>query len=154
MWIVDIKLYRVEERLHSRGLSKVTINKVFVPSTNYNLPCDCDLRASLVTYRAPSPVGIVEDDGDGGFCDSGLALLVDKLLEISGPHLLKVGDPENEADGVEDVRLSGAVQPRDRVEEGVEAGHNGSSCVRLEPLERDLLDVHPRPVGRGAAGKV
>jgi len=68
-----------------------------------NLSCDSDLRMAFVAERASRPVGVVEEDGDGGFGDSGLALLVDEFLEVGSPNLLQIGDAENEADGIENV---------------------------------------------------
>lgn len=107
-----------------------------------NLSCDCDLGMGFVAERAPRAVGVVEDDGDGGFGDSGLALLVDELLEVGSPNLLQIGDAENEADGIENVRFAGTVQAGDGVEEGVEARNDGARGVGLEPFQANLLDVH------------
>ena len=74
-----------------------------------HLSSDRDLGAILIPQRAPRPVGVVEDDGDGGLGDARLALLVDELLEVGGPDLLQVGDAQDEADGVEYVGLPRAI---------------------------------------------
>lgn len=142
MGIVHVKLHGVEKSLHPGRLCKMAIYKVFVPSTNYNLARDGDLRRVLVAERGAGAVGVVEDDGDGGLGDAGLALLVDELLERGGAHGAEVGDAEHEADGVEDVGLAGAVEPGDGVEQRVESRHHRPPRVRLEALQADLLDVH------------
>uniref|UniRef100_A0A0A9F103 Uncharacterized protein n=1 Tax=Arundo donax TaxID=35708 RepID=A0A0A9F103_ARUDO len=120
----------------------MAIDKVLVPSTNYNLARDGDLGTVLVAKRRAGAVGVVEDDGDGGLGDAGLALLVDELLERGSAHLAEVGDAEHEADGVEDVGLAGAVEPGNGVEQRVEPRHHRTPRVRLEPLQGYLLDVH------------
>lgn len=107
-----------------------------------NLSCDCYLVMAFVPERASRPVGVVEDDGDGGFGDSGLALLVDEFLEVGSPNLLQIGDAKNEADGIENVRFSWTVQAGDGVEERVEARNHGARRVWLEPFQANLLDVH------------
>ena len=107
-----------------------------------NLSCYCDLRVSFVSERASGAVGVVEDDGDGGLGDASMALLVDEFLEVGSPDLLQVGDSEDEADGVQDVRLAGTVQAGDGVEERVEARNHGAGRVGFEPFQTNLLDVH------------
>lgn len=97
---------------------------------------------SFVSERASGAVGVVEDDGDGGLGDASLALLVDEFLEVGSPDLLQVGDSEDEADGVQDVRLPGTVQAGDGVEERVEARNHGAGRVGFEPFQTNLLDVH------------
>lgn len=61
---------------------------------------------------------------------------------MGGADLLQVGDAEDEADGVEDVGLAGAVEAGDGVEVGVEAGHHRPRRVRLESLQTHLLHEH------------
>lgn len=93
----------------------------------------------LVAERAARAVSIVEDDRDCGLGNPGLALLVDEFLEIGCPNLLKIGDSEDEADRVEDVRLSRAVKPGYGVEEWVEPRNNGPRRVRLETFQAYLF---------------
>lgn len=130
----------------------MAIDKVFVPSTDYNLARDGDLGRILVAERGAGAVGVVEDDGDGGLGDPSLTLLVDELLERGGADLAEVGDAEHEADGVEDVGLAGAVEPGDGVEQRVEPRHHRPPRVRLEPLEGYLLDMHLAGRRGGVAG--
>jgi len=118
-----------------------------------NLARDSDLGRVLVAERGAGAVGVVEDNGDGSLGDPGLALLVDELLERGGAHLAEICDAEHEADGVEDVGLAGAVKPGDGVEQRVEPRHHRPPCVRLEPLEGYLLDVHLAGRRRGVAGR-
>lgn len=101
-----------------------------------------DLRGILVPERAPAPVRIIKHDGHRGLGDPSLALLVHELLEVRGPNLLQVRDAQDEAYGVEDVRLTRPVQPRDGVEERIEAVDHGPRRVRLEPFQGYLFDVH------------
>ncbi|PON56293.1 hypothetical protein PanWU01x14_183050, partial [Parasponia andersonii] len=96
----------------------------------------------LVPKGASTPIGIIENNGDGGLGNTRLSLLVNKLLEIGSPDLLQIGDAQHEADGVEDVGLSGAVEARDSVEEWVETRDDGPRRVRLETLQANLLYVH------------
>ena len=51
-------------------------------------------------------VSIVKCDGDGGLRHSRLAVLVDELLEVGGPHVAQVGDAQEEADRIQDVTLA------------------------------------------------
>lgn len=97
---------------------------------------------ALVTKGTSAAVRVIEDDGDGGLGNTGLSLLVDKFLEIGSPDLLQVSDAQNEADGIENVGLSGAVEPRYGVEEGVEARNHSPRRVRLEPFQAYLFYVH------------
>ena len=96
----------------------------------------------LIPERAPSPVGVIEDDGHSGLSNSRLALLVHELLKIRSPNLLQIRDPEHEANRVEDVGLAGPVEPRNRVEKRVEPWDHGSRRVGFEPFQAYLLDVH------------
>lgn len=144
MWIVNIKLHRVEKGLNSGRLGKVPIYKVLIPAPNNYLPRDRDFRAVLVAKGTTAAIGVIKDNGDSGLGDPGLALLVNKFLEVGSANLLEIGDPKNEADGIEDVGLTGAIEPRDGVEEGIEARDHRPRGVGLETLQTDLLDVHPR----------
>lgn len=132
----------MKEVLDLTRLGKLSIYQILIPSADDNLPRHSHLGVVLVSQRAPAPVRIIEHDGDGGFRNPGLALLVDELLQVRGPDLLQVGDAQHEADGVEDVGLAGAVEAGDGVEEGVEARDDGPGGVGLEALQADLLDVH------------
>jgi hypothetical protein len=67
--------------------------------------------------------------------------------------LREVGDPQHEADGVQDVTLAGAVQAGDGVEQGVERGHDRALRVGLEPIDAHLLDVHGFGLRGGAVNK-
>lgn len=107
-----------------------------------NLSGNSNFRVVLVTEGAPTPIRVIEDDGDGSLGDPGLALLVHELLKIRSPNLLQIRDPQDEANRVENVRLARPVQPRYRVEVLVESRYHGPRRVRLEPLQAYLLDVH------------
>lgn len=88
----------------------------------------------LVPKGTSGPVGIIKDDGDGGLGNTRLSLLVDELLKIGSPNLLQIGDAQDEADGVEDVGLAGAIKPCYGVEVRVKSRNHGPRRVRLEPF--------------------
>ena len=71
----------------------------------------------LVAHGALLRVIVGEDDGNGGLGDARLPLFVNELLQVAGPHLAQVGDPQNEADGVQNVALA-AVGARRRWDRG------------------------------------
>lgn len=96
----------------------------------------------LVAKRATAPIRIIENNGNGGLGNTRLALFVDKFLEIGSPDLLQIGDAQYEADGVENVGLSGAIEASDSVEEWVETRNHSPRRVRLETLQAYLLYVH------------
>ena len=54
----------------------------------------------------------------------------------------EVGDAHEEADGVQDVALAGAVEAGDSVEGRVEAIDLDPLAVRLEAVDHDRLDEH------------
>jgi hypothetical protein len=60
----------------------------------------------------------------------------------------EVLDSEHEANGVEDVALAAAIEPRDGVEARVEAVERDALGVGLEALDDDLADVHGEVVAR------
>ena len=51
-------------------------------------------------------ISVIEGDGDGGLGNSRLAILVDELLQVGGPHMAEVGDAQEEADRVQDIALT------------------------------------------------
>ena len=108
MRIVNIELDRAEEVLHPVVLDIAPVDQVLVLSSDDHLPGDGNLVEVLVAQGRLLFVPVVECYGDGGFGDAGLAILVDKLLEVGGPDMTQVGDAEEEADGVQDVTLSGS----------------------------------------------
>ena len=57
----------------------------------------------LSRFYSPFLVSIIKGDGDGGLGDPCLPVLVDQLLEVGRPHVCQVGDPQQEADSVQDV---------------------------------------------------
>lgn len=57
-------------------------------------------------------------------------------------HVWKIGDTQDEAYRIQDVRLPGAVQASDSVEFGVEACDFHPVAVGLESVQDDRLDKH------------
>ena len=57
--------------------------------------------------------------------------------------LREIGDAQHKADGVQDVGLAAAIEPRNGIEEWVKVWHIHARCVGLEALKGDLLNVHP-----------
>ena len=83
------------------------------------MPCHVDLLALFIADGAGRLVFIVEHDGDAGLVYAGLSLFVDELGQIPSTNLAQVGDAENEADGVQDIRFSRSIEPGDCIEMGV-----------------------------------
>ena len=54
----------------------------------------------------------------------------------------EICDAHEEADGVEDVALSGSVESGDRVEGRIESVDLSPVAVGLETVDHDRLDVH------------
>ena len=78
------------------------INNVLVLLPNDHLSDDGHIVVFLELERLPghSQRGKL---GDDGHCDHNLFSLVDQLLKAGHPHMGQVGDPQQEADGVQDV---------------------------------------------------
>ena len=55
-------------------------------------------------------VFVVKDDGDASFGDACLSAFVNEILEILGSNGAHVGDSEDKADGIEDIRFSGPIE--------------------------------------------
>lgn len=96
----------------------------------------------FISKRTSIPIGVIEHNRHRSLGNSGLTLLIHELLKVSSTNLLQVRDTEDEANGIENVRFAGTVQPSDGVEEGVEARNDGSGRVGFEPFQANLLDVH------------
>ena len=96
----------------------------------------------FIPERASTPIRVIEHNRHRSLCNPCLSLLVHELLKIRSPNLLQVRDSQNEANRIEDVRFAGTVQPRDGIEERIEAGNDGSRRVRLETFQANLLYVH------------
>ena len=111
-----------------------------------HLPRDADRLAELLPQRRRARVRVVENERDGRLRDARLTLLVDEVLQRRRAHLREVRNAEHEANRVEDVRLAGAVQARDRIELLIPARHDRALRVRLEAVDDHLLEVHS---GRG-----
>lgn len=60
----------------------------------------------------------------------------------SGTHRRQVLDAHHEANRVQDVGLAAAIEARDGIEAGVEVAEGHALRIRLETVNRDLLDVH------------
>lgn len=106
---------------------------------------DRNLRMILVPKRTSAPIRIIKHDGDGGLCNTRLSLLVNELLQIGSTDLLQIGDAQDEANGVEDVGLAGAIEPSDGVEVRVKPRNHSPRRIRLEPFQAYLLYVHCLP---------
>lgn len=120
----------------------MAVDEVLVLAANHHLTGDRDLVEVLVAHGASLLVCIVKVDADRGLGHPGLALLVDKLLQIANANLREVGDAEDEADGVEDVGLAAAIQTSDGVKAGVKTRDHGAGSIGLEAVDYDLFNVH------------
>ena len=70
----------------------IYMNSLVVPNKprvlgSTHLSSDCNLRVVLHTNRTCTAVGVVKDDGDAGFRDTGLTSLVDEILLVLRTHL-------------------------------------------------------------------
>lgn len=59
-----------------------------------------------------------------------------------GPHLGKVGYPQDKANGVQYVRLPTSIQSRDGIKVAIKVGYVDSCCIGLEAFDRYLFNVH------------
>ena len=80
------------------------LNNVLALLPNDHLSDDGHVVVFLVLERLPghSQRGKL---GDDGHCDHNLFSLVDQLLKAGHHHMGQVGDPQQEADGVNDPDL-------------------------------------------------
>ena len=108
MRVVYIELDGPEEVLHPVVLDIAPVDEVLVLPPNDDLPGDGDLVEVLITQGRLFLVPVVEGYWDSGFRDASLTVLVNQLLEIDRPDVTQVGDAKKEADGIQDVALSGS----------------------------------------------
>ena len=101
-----------------------------------------DLVDLLVACRRLPLVPIVELQGDAGLGDARVAALVDQVLHFFRSDHRHATDAHHEADGVQNVRLTRAVKPRDGVELRIEALDVGPHAVGLETIDDYLCDMH------------
>ena len=64
------------------------------------------------------------------------------MMGVFSSYLREIRDAEDEANGIQNVRFSTAVQSGDGVEILVELRDDGALRVRLEAIDADFLDVH------------
>ena len=75
----------------------------------------------FVSNRTVGLILIVEDNCDNGFVDSCLPLFVHQFGEVTSPNLTQVGNSEDEANRVQDIGFSGAIQSSDGIEMWIKA---------------------------------
>lgn len=132
--VVDVELYTLKQVLHRLLLRAVAIDQVFRRAPQHDLSRYRDGGVFLEADGRSLLVFVVEHNGDAGLCHAGLAALVDEILEVLRADGGEVGDAEDEADGVEDVGFSGAVEAGDGVEGFVPARDYGADGIGLEAL--------------------
>lgn len=150
--VVDVELHGLKHVLNGLERGLVAVDEVLADAAHGDLARDGELGHVLKGHRGLGAVRVVEDDRDTGLGDAGLAALVDQVLEVARAHGRQVGDAEDEADGVQDIGLAAAVEPRDGVEAWVEAADVCADGVRLEPIDDQLLYTHrvkKKPVDAG-----
>ena len=87
MRVVDVQLDRSEEIDDAVVLNVGPVDQVLVLAANDHLTLNDDLVEVVVTHGTVFLVTVVKRDGDGGFGDAGLTVLVDQLLEVSCSNL-------------------------------------------------------------------
>lgn len=97
------------------------IDEVFALPPYENLACHVDLLALLVADGARCFVFIVKHNCDAGLVYAGLPLLVNELGQIPSANLAQIGDAENEADGVQNIRFSRSIEAGDCIEVGIKS---------------------------------
>ena len=114
--VVNVELDGVEEVGHLPGGGVAAVDEILAPAAEEDLTGDGHLGTLLVSDGAGRLILVVEDDGDAGLVDAGLALLVHELREVAGADLGQVGNAKDEADGIENVGLSRTIETGDGVE--------------------------------------
>jgi len=120
--VVDVELDRVEKVLDLAGLGSVAIDQVLGLSANQNLPGDGNLAVLLVAHRGTILILVVENDSDDSLGNSSLTLLVHKLGQVASTNLGQIGDAKHKTNRVQNVGFARAIQTRNGIEVGVEAG--------------------------------
>lgn len=80
IWIINVKLYRLEQILNRLLLRAVAIDEVFTGATEDDLAGYGYLSVFLEANWGFGFVAVVEDDSDAGFGNACLATLVDEVL--------------------------------------------------------------------------
>ena len=146
--VVDVELHAAEHARDLRRLGVVAVDEVLVRSANHDLPAHANLVKRLVAHGLLARVAVVKRDGHRRLGDACLALLVHELLQIRHAHVLQRRDAQHEADGVQDVALTRAVQTGDGVELGVKVWRPRPAGVsqREERGGRQTFDDCPRRI--------
>lgn len=76
MWVIDVELDRTKEVLNSVVLDVGSVNKIFVLSTNDNLPGNGYFFIVLIPHWRLRFVLVVKGYSHGGFGNAGLAIFV------------------------------------------------------------------------------
>jgi len=120
--VVDVELDGMEEVGHLPGGGIPAVDEILAPAAEEDLAGDGHLGTLLVADGTGGLVLIVEDNGNAGLVDAGLALLVHELREVAGTDLGQVGNAKDEADGIENVGLSRSIETGDGIEVWVKSG--------------------------------
>ena len=106
----------MKEVLHLPCWGVATVDDVLALAAQQHLPSDGDFGALFVSNRTGGLIVIAENDSDAGLVHTRLALLVHELGEISGADLAEIGNTKHETNGIQNIRLSGTIQPGDGIE--------------------------------------
>ena len=89
MRVVHIQLYGLEQVLDLLVLNHSPVDQIFVTPSHDYLPSHGDFIVLCIAHRTLALffVFIVEDNGHASLSDTGLALLVDELLQGGDSHL-------------------------------------------------------------------
>ena len=87
MGVVHVELDGMEEVGHLSGGSVPAVDEILAPSAEEDLTGNGHLGTLLVSDGTGGLILVVEDDGNAGLVDAGLALLVDELRKVAGTDL-------------------------------------------------------------------
>ncbi len=113
--VVHVQLHRAEQTLHALHGLRFAIN-VALRLLVLDRPSHVDVLMLLVAWRGLTLDFVVELDRHCGLGHSRITLLVNEFLQIFSSHMLKAGDAEDEANGVQDVGFATPVQAGYRIE--------------------------------------
>lgn len=94
----------------------MAVDEIFACATEHDLASNRNVGVLLEANWRLRSVAVVEHNSHTGFGDTGLATLVDEVLEVLRSNGAHVGNSENKANGVQNVGFTRAIEASNRVE--------------------------------------